>query len=105
MPARDCSRAPSLPLDKDVFLEQGAGCGRRARHREEDGVKPNGKTAGGKKTKHPLGLATHIKKQTPTIFQKKLSFEQGGETFNMAYLVLRQYLSHKQLPLPTERKR
>lgn len=54
------------------------------------------KLQGKKQPKHPLGLATHIKKQTPTIFQKKLLFKQGEEAFNMAYLVSRQYLCHKQ---------
>lgn len=76
-----------------MFLEQGLGCGSRARHREENGVKQNGKTAE-KKAKHPLGLAMHIKKQMLTIFQKKLSLEQDEEAFNMFYLVSRQHPSY-----------
>lgn len=64
-------------------------------------MKQNGKTAE-KKTKHPLGLAMHIKKQMLTIFHKKLSLEQDEEAFNMFYLVSRQHPSYKQLPLPLD---
>ena len=56
----------------------------------------NGKTAGKKNPKHPLGLATRIKKRTPTIFQKKLSPEQGEKAFNMAPAASRQYPSYRQ---------